>query len=158
MTAAAYHDNTARKQEKAAASVRVVKGGRYSALAKMQHAMRTAGTLFLCALSLGLVVSVIQSKAKITALSGEIENTRSQLTEAQSEYDYLSSRMSAITSRSNISEVAEGDLGLVKADSSQLTYLRLEDESVLVKNTSGAVKLLDHIKMAGLSLIDLLDP
>lgn len=158
MTAAAYHDNTARKQEKSSPAVRVVKGGRYSALAKMRHAVRTAGTLFLCALILGLIVSVVQSKAKITALSGEIEATRTLLTEAQSEYDYLSSKMSAITSRSNISEVAEGGLGLVKADSSQLTYLRLEDESVLIKNTSGAVKLLDSIKAAGRNFIDLLDP
>ena len=54
-----------------------------------------------------------------------------QLAEAQSEYDYLNTRMNDITSRASLQEVAEGELGLVKADPSQITYVQLEDQSII---------------------------
>lgn len=139
-------------------AVRVVKGGRYGGLNKARHVFRTFGRVLVCALILGLIVSVVQSQAVITELSGQIEETRRELADEQSEYDYLSTSLSNITSRANVAQIAEGELGLTKADPSQKTYLKLEEESVLTKNTSGAARLLDCIKTAALSLIGTLDP
>ncbi len=68
------------------------------------------------AIVLGLVVSVLYSHAKLTELSGQINEVNTQLAAAQSEYDYLSTKMSDITSRASLQEVAEGQLGLVKLD------------------------------------------
>ena len=110
------------------------------------------------ALFMGLLVSIVASQARITELSGEIDATRRELTTAQSYYDYLSSSMDSITNRTSVQDVAEGRLGLVKADPSQVTYIRLEDESVIEKGTGSTGKFLESIKAAALSLIDSFDP
>lgn len=157
MNSAAYEMNPARKPDRRTPSVQVVRGGRYG-LNKAKKMARTAVSLLVCALMLGMVVSVVQSQAKITALSGEIESTRRDLTAAQSDYDYLYTTMSNITNQSSVEEVAVGSLGLVKADSSQITYIQLEEESVITKASSEAAKLLDSVRTAALSLIGTLDP
>ena len=68
---------------------------------------------------LGLVVALLYSQATITELSGEIESARQELVAEQSTYDYLSGQMDKITSTNNIAAIAEGRLGLVKADPSR---------------------------------------
>ena len=110
------------------------------------------------AIVLGLVISVLYSHAKLTELSGEINEVNTQLAAARSEYDYLSTRMSDITSRASLQEVAEGQLGLVKLDPSQITYVQLEDESVIQKSTNTAGKLLGEVRTAALSLLNNLNP
>ena len=158
MATAAYDLRTSKQRAgRPTPNVRVVRGGRYG-LGKAKQMARTLLLLLVCALVLGLIVSVVQSQARITELSGEIESARRDLSAAQSDYDYLSTTMSSITSRTNVADIAEGDLGLVKADSSQITYIRLEDESVLEKTTSSAARLLEGIRTAALSLIGTLDP
>ena len=87
-----------------------------------------------------------------------VELDQSQLAAAQSEYDYLSTKMSDITSRASLQEVAEGQLGLVKLDPSQITYVQLEDESVIQKSTNTAGKLLGEVRTAALSLLNNLNP
>ena len=57
-----------------------------------------------------------QPGQRITELNGQINEVSTQLAAAQSEYDYLTTKMSDITSRASLQEVAEGQLGLVKAD------------------------------------------
>lgn len=158
MATAAYDLHTSKHSSgRPAPRVRVVRGGRYG-LGKARQTARTVLSLLVCALVLGLIVSVVQSQARITELSGEIEAARRDLSAAQSDYDYLSTTMSSITSRTNVADIAEGDLGLVKADGSQITYIRLEDESVLEKTTGSAAKLLEGVRTAALSLIGTLDP
>lgn len=115
-------------------------------------------TVLAAALVLGLIVSVVHSQARITELTGEIAAANKQLTTAQSVYDDLSIQMEAITNRSSVAEVAVGRLGLAQADQSQITYLRLEDESVIERTTSDAAKLLGGFRTAALSLIGSLDP
>ena len=107
---------------------------------------------------LGLVVSVLYSHAKLTELSGQINEVNTQLAAAQSEYDYLSTKMSDITSRASLREVAEGQLGLVKLDPSQITYVQLEDQEHNRKGSSSAVRLLDKVRTAALNLLDGLNP
>ena len=101
---------------------------------------------------------MLYSHAKLTELSGQINEVNTQLTAAQSEYDYLSTKMSDITSRASLQEVAEGQLGLVKLDPSQITYVQLEDQSIIEKSSSSAVRLLDKVRTAALSLLDGLNP
>ena len=76
----------------------------------------------------------------------------------QSEDDYLSTKMSDISSRASLQEVAEGQLGLVKLDPSQITYVQLEDQSIIEKSSSSAVHLLDKVRTAALNLLDGLNP
>lgn len=157
MATAAYDINRVKRSNtRPAPQVRVVRGGR-SGLGKARQMAATVLRLLVCALVLGLIVSVVQSQARITELSGKIESARRELVAAQSDYDYLYSTMSSITSRTNVTEVAEGKLGLVK-DSSQFTYIQLEEESTIEKTTSSAAKLLADMRTAALSLIGTLDP
>lgn len=125
---------------------------------KAKTVMQNIGMILAGALLLALVISVIASQAQITALSGEIAAVRKELSTAQSTYDYLSSSMDGITNRTNVQDMAEGKLGLVKADPSQMTYIRLEDESVIEKSTTGAAKLLESLRTAALNLISSFDP
>lgn len=109
--------------------VRVVKGGRYG-LSKARQFARTAGTVLVIAIFFGLFASIVASQARITQLSGEIDDAKSELTNAQSYNDYLSTTMDQITNSTSVQQEAEDRLGLVKMDPSQVTYVRLEDESV----------------------------
>lgn len=155
MPAAAYALPSEQRQEQT--HVRVVRGGRYN----LRRAKRVAGSLMWLAvgvLILLLIVSVIYSQAQVTQLSSQIDTTRQELVNAQSTYDYLSSTMSGITSSANVQQIAEGELGLIHADSSQITYIKLETESVVQKTESGPVHWLDGVRTAALSLFDALDP
>lgn len=120
--------------------VRVVKGGRYG-LSKARQFARTAGTVLVIAIFFGLFASIVASQARITQLSGEIDDAKSELTNAQSYNDYLSTTMDQITN-----------------SPSQVTYVRLEDESVIERAAGTADKFFAGIKTAALSLLGSFDP
>ena len=130
--------------------VRVVKGGRYG-LSKARQFARTAGTVLVIAIFFGLFASIVASQARITQLSGEIDDAKSELTNAQSYNDYLSTTMDQITNSTSVQQEAEDRLGLVKMDPSQVTYVRLEDESVIERAAGTADKFFAGIKTAALS-------
>lgn len=158
MTTVLLHTGqTAPRLERPQPQVRVVRGGRHGLNRARQVAMSTLNVLAV-ALLLGLIVSVVYSQAKITELNGQINEARTDLTAAQSEYDYLAARMSEITSRSSLQQVAEGELGLVKLDPSQITYVQLEDENVIEKAGNSADALLSDVRTAALNLLGDLNP
>lgn len=158
MTTVVLHTGqTAPKVERPQPRVRVVRGGRHG-LNRVRRLAASMLQVLAVALLLGLIVSVVYSQAKITELNGQINDTRTQLTAAQSEHDYLTTQMSNITSRTNLQQVAEGELGLVPTDPSQITYVQLENESVIEKKTGGAQLLLDDLRTAALNLLGSLDP
>ena len=158
MTTVLLHTGqTAPKVERPQPRVRVVRGGRHG-LNRVRRLAASMLQVLAVALLLGLIVSVVYSQAKITELNGQINETRTQLTAAQSEYDYLTTQMSNITSRTNLQQVAEGELGLVPADPSQITYVQLESESVIEKKSGSTQLLLEDLRTAALSLLDSLDP
>ena len=158
MTTVLLHTaQTAPKMERTQPKVQVVRGGRHGLNRARQLASSTLSVLAV-ALLLGLVVSVVYSQARITELNGEINDTKTQLTAAQSEYDYLSTQMSNITSRTNLQQVEEGQLGLVPLDPSQVTYVQLEDQSVIEKSTSSAELLLSDVRTAALDLLGSQNP
>ena len=158
MTTVLLHSGAAApKLETPRPQVKVVRGGNRGLNRARRFAQATLRTLAL-AIVLGLVVSVLYSHAKLTELSGQINEVNTQLAAAQSEYDYLSTKMGDITSRASLQEVAEGQLGLVKLDPSQITYVQLEDQSIIEKSSSSAVHLLDKVRTAALNLLDGLNP
>ena len=120
MTTVLLHTGqTAPKLEPRQPEVRVVRGGKHG-LNRARQFAAVALHVIAAALLLGLIFSVVHSQARITELNGQINDTRTGLTAAQSEYDYLSTKMSDITSRASLQDVAEGQLGLVKADQRQI--------------------------------------
>ena len=158
MTTVLLHTGqTAPKVERPQPRVRVVRGGRHG-LNRVRRLAASMLQVLVVALLLGLIVSVVYSQAKITELNGQINETRAQLTAAQSEYDYLTTQMSNITSRTNLQQVAEGELGLVPADPSQITYVQLESESVIEKKSGSTQLLLEDLRTAALNLLGSLNP
>ena len=137
--------------------MRVVRGGKHG-LNRARQFAAVALHVIAAALLLGLIFSVVHSQARITELNGQINDTRTGLTAAQSEYDYLSTKMSDITSRASLQDVAEGQLGLVKADQSQITYIQLEEQSVFEITGSDAGRVLVGIRTAALNLLDSCNP
>ena len=137
--------------------MRVVRGGKHG-LNRARQFAAVALHVIAAALLLVLMFSVVHSQARITELNGQINDTRTDLTAAQSEYDYLSTKMSDITSRASLQDVAEGQLGLVKADQSQITYIQLEEQSVIEKTGSDAGRVLVGIRTAALNLLDSFNP
>lgn len=157
MTQTAYDLRDRTQTHYRAPRVRVVKGGRMR-LEKLRQAAMAMRFVLLSILVLGLVVSLLYSQATISALSSEIESTRQELLTAQSTYDYLSGEMDDITSTTNIAAIAQGELGLVKADPSQITYLNLENEGLIRHSESTLSRLLSNFQAAALSLIGNFDP
>ena len=153
MTTVLLHTGqTAPKLESRQPEVRLVRGGKHGLNRARQFASIMLRVVAV-ALLLGLIFSVVHSQARITELNGQINETRTDLTAAQSEYDYLSTKMSDITSRASLQDVAEGQLGLVKADQSQITYIQLEEQSVIEKAGSDVGHLLAGIRTAALDLL-----
>ena len=137
--------------------MRVVRGGKHG-LNRARQFAAVALHVIAAALLLGLIFSVVHSQARITELNGQINDTRTDLTAAQSDYAFLSTKMSDITSRASLQDVAEGQLGLVKADQSQITYIQLEEQSVIEKTGSDAGRVLVGIRTAALNLLDSFNP
>lgn len=152
------YDLNYRQAPRRTPQVRVVQGGRSGRLDQVKNMLRVARRVLVTSVILGLIASLVYSQAQITLLTGEVESARAELTAAQSTYDYLESSMSAITSRANIEEVAQGRLGMVKADATQYTYLRLESESVITRTASDATRLFQGFRAAALDLLTSLDP
>ena len=107
---------------------------------------------------LALVCAVIYSHVQLTELTGEIQDARAELTAANSWNSYWSNTLDSKTNLRTVEEAATTRLGMIKADPSQITYIRLEDESVIEKSAGSTGKLLESLKAAALSLIGSFDP
>ena len=114
--------------------LRVEKGGKprlNPARAAMQHALQ----LLSAALLVGFAVSLLWSESQLVELNSQIQNAKADLVSVQSQYTYYNS---ALNNRTNITSVEETAtrLGLMKIDQSQITYIRLDGGSVLVRKES----------------------
>lgn len=151
MTSAAYQINNTQYIRRAP-RVRVVRGGRFR-FARAKDVMHQLASVMVVAVLLALITAIVASQAKLTELSGEIDAKQNELATAQTTYEYLSGKMDEISNSANIDEVAQTRLGLVKTDPSQVTYIRLDDESVIEKSGSKTDEILDELYTAALSLI-----
>ena len=136
MGQAAYDMNAVRRrrapQTQKNVPLRVEKGGKRR-LTPFQAAMQHAIQLISVALMVGFAVSLLWSEAQLVELNDQIQDAKAQLVSEQSQYTYYNS---ALNSKTNITSVEEAAsrLGLMKIDQSQITYIRLDAGSVLVRN------------------------
>ena len=133
MGQAAYDDSAVRRRQAAqpqrSIPLRVKKGGKRR-LSPLQAAMRHAVQLVGLALMAGFAVSLLWSEAQLVELNDQIQDAKAMLVSEQSQYTYYTSTLNSQTSITSIEEAASR-LGLMKIDPSQITYVRLNDASVI---------------------------
>lgn len=131
--------------------LRVEKGGKKRlnpVRAAMQHALQLVGA----ALLVGFAVSLLWSEAQLVELNSQIQSAKADLVSEQSQYTYYNS---ALNSRTNITSVEETAtrLGLMKIDQSQITYIRLDEGSVLVRKASAVRQWSDLLHDGAMTIL-----
>ena len=118
-------------------ALRVEKGGKRR-LSPFQAAMQHALQLISMALLAGFAVSLLWSEAELVS--------------EQSQYTYYNSVLNSKTNITSVEEVA-GRLGLMKMDQSQLTYIRLDSDSVLVRRESAVHQWTDFLHDGAMTIL-----
>ena len=155
MGQAAYDYNTARRrkvpQTQRKTALRVEKGGKRR-LSPLQAALRNAMHLVAAALLTGFAISLLMSEAQLVELNDQIQDAKAQLVSAQSQYTYYNSTLNSKTNITSVEEVT-GRLGLMKMDQSQLTYIRLDSDSVLVRRESAVHQWTDFLHDGAMTIL-----
>ena len=112
----------------------------------------------LCVMMVGLTAGLLESQATITELTSQVQRTQRQLVNAQSEYNYLSGVLDSKTGLRNVEQIVVSNLGLMKLDKSQITYVTLENESTIRRPQSGIKRFTEELNKGWLSLMDYLNP
>ncbi len=136
-------------------NLRVEKGGKRR-LTPLQAAMHHMMHLLSLGLLVGFAVALLWSEAQIVELSSEIRSAKATLLSEQSQNDYYTNTLDSRTNITNVEEAA-GRLGLMKLDQSQITYIRLNGESVLVRRESAVRKWTDFLHAGALTLMGALN-
>lgn len=156
MGQAAYDDSAVRRRQAAqpqrSTPLRVEKGGKRR-LSPLQAAMRHAVQLVGLALMAGFAVSLLWSEAQLVELNDQIQDAKAMLVSEQSQYTYYTSTLNSQTSITSIEEAASR-LGLMKIDPSQITYVRLNDASVLLRRESAVRRWTDLLHQGAVTLAE----
>ncbi len=104
---------------------------------KRRNTLRWVERVIACALVLALMVSVLRSRAHITELSDNITALQNQLVEEKSIYDQLNYQLESDATLTKIEEYVSRQLGMVKTDKSQVTYVSLAEENRVERADSG---------------------
>lgn len=160
MGQAAYNYNEVRRrkprpQPARKANLRVEKGGKRR-LTPLQAAMQHVMHILSLGLLVGFAVGLLWSEAQIVELSSEIRSAKATLLSEQSQNDYYTNTLDSQTNITNVEEAA-GRLGLMKLDESQVTYIRLNSENVLVRKESAVQKWTDFLHAGALTLVGTLN-
>ena len=151
----AYDRNAARRrrapQPQRKANLRVAKGGKRR-LSPLQAAVHNAMHLVAAALLVGFAISLLWSESKLVELNDQIQDAKAQLVSEQSQYTYYNSTLNSKTNITSVEEVA-GRLGLMKMDQSQITYIRLDSESVLVRRESAVHQWTDFLHDGAMTVL-----
>lgn len=78
--------------------------------------------------------------------------------ELRSEYDYLNNQLEMQTNLTEVENYARTELGLVKMDKSQITYVAGGEEARVVRQASGFQRFMQHVTGGFLSFMAYLDP
>mgnify|MGYP006891131543 CR=1 FL=1 len=155
MGQAAYDYNTARRrkvpQTQRKTALRVEKGGKRR-LSPLQAALRNAMHLVAAALFTGFAISLLMSEAQLVELNDQIQDAKAQLVSAQSQYTYYNSTLNSKTNITSVEEAASR-LGLMKIDQSQITYIRLDEGSVLVRKASAVRQWSDLLHDGAMTIL-----
>lgn len=136
------------------APMRVAKGNK---LRTVRAAWNQMTAIAVGGVLLALLCSLLYSQARLTALTADIQQYQRQLSSAQNEYDYLSSTLDQITTEKNVEQVA-AQLGMMKLDPSQITYMLLEQQSQITLPENSVDHLTQSISEKALSLMSYLNP
>lgn len=150
-----YARSARRTQREGQERLRVEKTEKRVALRRL---WQRAQFVVLCAVALGLICSVLVAQSTLTELGGQIGDMQSELTELRSEYDYLNNQLEMQTNLTEVENYARTELGLVKMDKSQITYVAGNEEARVVRQASGFQQFLQHITGGFLSFMSYLDP
>lgn len=123
--------------------LRVEKGGKRR-LSPFQAAMRHMVQLVSLGLMVGFAVCLLWSEAQLVELNAQIQDAKAELISEQSQYTYYTSTLNSRTSITSIEDAASR-LGLMKIDQSQITYVRLNEQSVLVRKESAVRQWTDFL-------------
>ena len=115
--------------------LQVVKGGRSNPLGMLGVALVYIKWIVGAAILLSLVIVLLNSKSRVVELSVEINNTKKELANTQSELHYYTERLDSMTSLDLVESLARQH-GLMKVEAGQITYVRLEDEGVIIREAS----------------------
>ncbi len=115
--------------------LRSVKGGGRRYASAWQKIFNNIATVLCVIAFFATAFALVQSEAKLTEYTQQIQTQQTALTEAQSEYNYLESTLNASVNLDQVERVAK-QLGLVKVNESQVTYIRIEEEALLTTVTS----------------------
>ena len=132
-------------------ALRVEKGGKRR-LSPFQAAMQQALQLISMALLAGFAVSLLWSEAQLGEGNDQIQKAKAELVSEQSQYTYYNSVLNSKTNITSVEEVA-GRLGLMKMDQSQLTYIRLDSDSVLVRRESAVHQWTDFLHDGAMTIL-----
>ena len=155
MGQAAYDMTEARRRRAPQAQpkvpLRVEKGGKKRlnpVRAAMQHALQLVGA----ALLVGFAVSLLWSEAQLVELNSQIQSAKAELVSEQSQYTYYNSALNSRTNITSVEEIATR-LGLMKIDQSQITYIRLDEGSVLVRKASAVRQWSDLLHDGAMTIL-----
>lgn len=155
MGQAAYDYNAVRRrkapQTQRKANLRVAKGGKRR-LTPLQAAVHNAMNLVAAALLVGFAISLLWSESQLVELNDQIQDAKAQLVSEQSQYTYYNSTLNSKTNITSVEETA-GRLGLMKIDQSQITYIRLDAGSVLVRKESAVHQWTDFLHDGAMTII-----
>ena len=134
-------------------SIRYERGAPQKSTADAEKRPSAGGKrLISVALMVGFAVSLLWSEAQLVELNDQIQDAKAQLVSEQSQYTYYNS---ALNSKTNITSVEEAAsrLGLMKIDQSQITYIRLDAGSVLVRKESAVHQWTDFLHDGAMTII-----
>ncbi|MCI6640885.1 MAG: cell division protein FtsL [Pygmaiobacter massiliensis] len=110
------------------------------------------------AVCVALVVGVLQSRARVTELAGQIEDAQNILSEEQSEYDYLSVTLESQTNLTSVEQIARTQLGMTKLEKENVRYISLETEDAVYKPEGEISSFLSGLEMGFLDLMEYIAP
>lgn len=122
------------------------------------HTLKTVRTVAAVTLLLALVCSVIYSQTQLTELDAQIAVQQQALTEAQSEYTYYNNEMSMRTSMAAVEQYASSQLGLIKMDKSQMTYINTGTDNRIERTQSTIGKIWASTSTTAMSVMEYIAP
>lgn len=144
------------QQAQSTTSLRSVKGGKPKNTASKKifgNVMQVAMVVLFFAVAIALV----QSEVKLTEYTRQIQLQSAELVTQQSKYSYLESALNASVNLDQVEKVAK-EIGLVKIDESQITYIRLEDEAVLTTTESTLEQWKATVQSVWTQIVECLTP
>lgn len=95
-----------------------------------------------------LMSALLYGRMKADELDRQIQNTKSELSVAQSENVRLNMKLDSMISLKNVEEYAQTNLGMVKMENHQIEYIDLSGEDKATVSGSKALKKTDDQKQS----------